>query len=93
MPVAMMPNYMSTITFDTQELVRELRASGLPQDQAESVVRAIVKSHDDLATKVDLKNEVALLRADMREIELRMTIKLGAFLSVAVGILISVLRH
>ncbi|HMW17514.1 MAG TPA: DUF1640 domain-containing protein [Accumulibacter sp.] len=45
---------MSTITFDTQELVRELHASGLPSEQAEAVVRAIVKSHDGLITKKDL---------------------------------------
>jgi hypothetical protein len=46
---------MSTITFDTQELVRELRTSGLPQEQAEAVVRIIVKSHTELATKTDIE--------------------------------------
>jgi hypothetical protein len=46
---------MSTITFDTQELVRELRTSGLPQEQAEAVVRTIVKSHEGLASKTDIE--------------------------------------
>jgi hypothetical protein len=46
---------MSTLTFDTQELVRELRTSGIPQEQAEAVVRTIVKSHDGLATKNDFE--------------------------------------
>jgi hypothetical protein len=45
---------MGTITFDTQELVRELRTSGLPQEQAEAVVRTIVRSHAELATKSDI---------------------------------------
>lgn len=45
---------MSTIAFDTQELVRELRTSGLPQEQAEAVVRTIVRSHAELATKNDI---------------------------------------
>ncbi len=45
---------MTTITFDTQELVRELRSSGLPQEQAEAVVRTIVKSHAELSTKADI---------------------------------------
>lgn len=45
---------MSTITFDTQELVRELKTSGMPQEQAEAVVRTIVKSHAELATKGDI---------------------------------------
>ena len=46
---------MSTITFDTQELVRELRTSGMPQEQAEAVVRTIVTSHNGLATKSDIE--------------------------------------
>ncbi len=46
---------MSTVTFATQELVRELRTSGLPQEQAEAVVRTIVKSHEGLATKADIE--------------------------------------
>ena len=45
------------------------------------MVRAIVQSHSELATK-----------SDLREMELRITIELGAFLSVAVGIIIAVLR-
>ena len=46
---------MNSITFDTQELVRELRTSGLPQEQAEAVVRTIVKSHAELSTKSDIE--------------------------------------
>ena len=46
---------MSTLTFDTQELVRELRTSGIPQEQAEAAVRIIVKSHDGLPTKNDFE--------------------------------------
>ena len=52
---------MSTITFDTQELVRELRSSGIPQEQAEAVVRTIVTAHEGLATRHDL----ALLEAKL----------------------------
>jgi hypothetical protein len=33
----------------------ELRTSGIPQEQAEAVVRTIVKSHDGLATKNDFE--------------------------------------
>ena len=62
---------MSTITFDTQELVSELRSSGIPQEQAEAVVRVIVKSHEDLSTKSDierldikLSSKIDLLRAE-----------------------------
>ena len=32
---------MTTITFDTLELVDKLKAAGIPQEQAEAVVRGI----------------------------------------------------
>jgi len=56
---------MSTVTFDTQELVRELRTSGLPQEQAEAVVRTIVKSHSDLATKLDIDTRLAETKLEL----------------------------
>ncbi len=46
---------MSTITFDTMELVEELRSAGMPQAQAEAIVRTIVKSHTELATRHDIE--------------------------------------
>ncbi len=46
---------MSTITFDTQELVHELRAAGMPAEQADAVVRTIVRSPTELATKHDIE--------------------------------------
>lgn len=45
---------MSTITFDTQELVRELSAAGLQPAQADVVVRAISKAQTELVTHADL---------------------------------------
>ncbi len=83
---------MSTLTFDTLELVNELRSSGIPQEQAEAVVRTIVKTHDGLAKKSDLDTLELKLNAKLESMELRLTIKLGAFLSIAVGVLIAVLR-
>ena len=49
-----------------------------------------------LATKTDLKSEVATLRfelkADMRDLEQRMMIKLGGMLVVTVGVLVAAQR-
>jgi hypothetical protein len=56
---------MATITFDKQELVRELKTSGIPQEQAEAVVRTIVKSHGELVTKADMQIELAPIKADL----------------------------
>jgi hypothetical protein len=35
---------MATVTFDTLQLVEQLRTAGIPQEQAEAVVRVIAKS-------------------------------------------------
>ncbi|MDO9047363.1 MAG: hypothetical protein Q7U66_06445 [Methylobacter sp.] len=54
-------NAMTTITFDTLELVDKLKSSGIPQAQAEAVVRVIAEAQDGLITKHDLtevKNEI-----------------------------------
>jgi len=52
---------MATITFDTLELVDRLKTAGIPQPQAESIVRVIAEAQDGLVTKHDLfevKNEI-----------------------------------
>ena len=83
---------MSTLTFDTLDATRRLRDAGFDERQAETVVRVLSDAQDRLVTKDDLKVEMTALRSEVHELELRLTIKLGAFLSIAVGILIAVLR-
>ena len=46
---------MGMVTFDTQEPAQELRAAGMPAEQADAVVRTIVKSHTGLSTKHDIE--------------------------------------
>ena len=52
-------------TLDTHELVKDLKASGFNDEQAEAVTRAVTKARDidlsNLATKADL----AELKADL----------------------------
>jgi hypothetical protein len=81
-----------------------MRAAGVPEPQAKAEAEAL---RDVLSEALDstlsTKTNVARLeastrenftatRSDMQAVEYRLTIKLGAFLSVAVGILIAVLR-
>lgn len=47
---------MTTITFDTLDLVNTLKKSGISQEQAESIVDAIAIAQNDLVTKRDLKD-------------------------------------
>jgi ActR/RegA family two-component response regulator len=60
-------------TLDTHELVKDLKAAGFNDDQAEAVTRAVAKGRDIdlsyLATKADLANSVAQLRTEMTELK------------------------
>jgi len=81
---------MSAITFDTHKFIRRLKDSGLPEAQAEAIADAFreAQGEAELATKQDIvgvKQDIALLKRDIQEMELRLTIKLGAMLVVAIG--------
>ena len=66
---------MASITFDTHAFVKELTEAGMPEVQAEILARSQAKLiNEELATKRDLK-----------ELELRLTIRLGSMMVIAVG--------
>jgi hypothetical protein len=75
--------------FDTLKLARRLEAAGFPAQQAGDMAEAIAEAVSQLATKADL----AALRTDiehrLRELEQRMTIKLGGMMVVAVGVILA----
>ena len=59
-----------TIVFDTHENVKQLKAVGFTEEQAEVQTRTIVNLVDDqLATKRDLKELEVSLKRDMGELE------------------------
>lgn len=72
---------MTTVVFDSHTFVKRLRATGFTEEQAEVIVDA---SRDALAQLVT--------KDDLRELELRLVIKIGAFITVAVGVLIALSR-
>jgi hypothetical protein len=70
---------MSAIAFDTHDFVKKLKAVGFTEDQAEVFAtehRRIIE--DTLVTKYELN-------VQLRELEYRLIIKLGAMIVVAVG--------
>jgi hypothetical protein len=75
---------MTTITFDTHKFVRTLKEAGVPENQAEAISEAFKEAQGeaDLATKRDIDD----IRRDMREMEQRLIIKLGALVAFAIGI-------
>lgn len=46
----------------------------------------------ELVTKEDLKQEAALLRRDMHEMEQRLVIKLGALMAFSIGIVTALIK-
>ena len=66
---------MATLAFDTHAFVKELTQAGMPEAQAEVLARSQATLIDEkLATKQDLK-----------ALELRLTLRLGSMMVVAVG--------
>ncbi len=84
---------MSTTTFDAFKFVDRLEKAGMPREQAAAIAEA---QKDSLAEALDTalatKPDIVRLENRIETLELRLTIKLGAFIAVAVGILIAVLR-
>ena len=77
---------MASIAFDTHAFVKELTSAGMPEAQAEVLAKSQAKLIDEkLATKHDLKELEERLRRDMKELEFRLTIRLGSMMVIAVG--------
>ena len=67
---------MSTIAFDTHAFVKDLTRTGMTEEQAEVLARSQATLIDEkLATKQDLK-----------ELELRLTLRLSSMMVVAIGV-------
>ena len=62
---------MSVATFDTHEMVKELKAAGFSDEQAEAVLRAVRDSRDrdvsQLAAKTDVREAEFRLKAEIAE--------------------------
>ena len=81
---------MSTITFDTLKFADTLKQAGVPAAQAEAEARAVAAAigEVDVATRRDIED----IRKDIQAMELRLTVKMGAFITIATGIPIAILK-
>ncbi|MCP5244499.1 MAG: DUF1640 domain-containing protein [Burkholderiales bacterium] len=68
---------MPTISFDTHKFIRRLREAGISEEQAEAIAEAFRDAH--------IEAEVAT-KTDLRELEYRLIIKLGAMIVVTIGV-------
>jgi hypothetical protein len=80
-------------TFDSLGYAKKLRDRGVPNDQAEAHAEA---ARDfimpELATKTDLLATEQRLQAAMDTLALRLTVRLGAMIVVAIGALATLLK-
>lgn len=81
---------MASITFDTLKFADTLKASGIPDKQAEAQARAVAAAigEVDVATRRDIDD----LRREILTMEQRLTIKLGAFITVATGTTVALVK-
>ena len=86
---------MTTITFDTLHLVDKLKLAGIPQEQAEAVIRVIAEAQDQLVTKDDLKSalddvinpikiDLAILKTDSLAIKWMMGVLIAGVMSIVI---------
>jgi len=95
---------MSTTTFDTLGFARRLQELGFTQTQAEGFAqlqremideRLVTKDYldkDNLATKQDMKDLGADIKADMKDLEYRLTIRLGGMVAASVAIVAALVK-
>jgi hypothetical protein len=90
-----------SLTFDTHNFVKKLKEAGFAERQAEAISEAFksAQSEIDVATvqdvdslRRDMKEERVLLRRDMKELEQRMAVKLGAMMVIAVGVVAPIVK-
>ena len=67
---------MSPLVFDTYAFVKELTQVGMPERQADVLARS----------QTMLINEKLAAKQDLKELELRLTIRLGSMMVVTVGV-------
>ena len=74
---------MATFTFDTHKFIRKLKEAGIPESHAEAIADELREAHveAELATK-----------ADLRELEYRLVIKLGSMMMAAVAIVATLVK-
>ena len=83
----------ATISFDTLAYAKKLMVAGFTQQQAEVQAEALVEIIDEkLATKQDIKETEKILRHEMREMEQRIIIRIGAMLVATIAVLVSLLK-
>ena len=80
---------MATLTFDTHAYIKKLEAVGFTEEQAEVQAETLAGLiNEQLATKQDIE----LIRRDMKELEMRLTIRLGVMMAASIAIVATLVK-
>ncbi len=80
---------MATTTFDTFENVKRLKAVGFTEEQAIEQTKIITELIENrLATKQDIE----LIRRDLKELEMRLTIRMGMIMAASIAIVAALVK-
>lgn len=83
---------MATI-IDTLEYSKKLKAAGVPELQAEAQAEALSKfASEELATKKDIDDLRREILMTVRELEYRLTIKMGVMTATAIAALAAIIK-
>jgi hypothetical protein len=74
-----------SVPFDTLKLARRLEGAGFPAQQAGEMAEGIAEALSQLVTKTDL--QIAI-----RDLEQKLTIRLGGMMVIAVGVILTALK-
>ena len=80
-------------TIDTHAAIRSLEAAGADPKLAEAIVNTFSQVSTELATKADLVALRADSRADLAQLEQRLTLRIVTIAAIANGILFAALRY
>lgn len=80
--------WVNALGFDSLALVKRLAAAGMDSRQAEALAEALTEhAFAGIATKADLTS----LRSELKDLELRLTIRLGGMIAATLALTVAIL--
>ena len=82
-----------TVTFDTHSYIKRLKQVGFTEEQAEVQAETLNSIIDErLATKQDIAALETNLQRDIKELEYRITLRLGGMLAAAIAVIAALVK-
>lgn len=81
---------MVAVTFDTHAYVKKLTGKGISEQQAETIVEMVKDVQEQNASTLATKGDIDGLKAELRELELRLKLQIGTMIFALGGVLIAI---